>query len=254
MPDPPTSLAPHPIAELVELSATGVVLLWTSSAGGKFEDQGTGFFYRNGESRFLVTARHVLLDEKRDYRPTRVRFNLKTSKEDISKSREVTLDLWSNGKPTFRFAAEPIDLAAIPIPDSVVEGAYYREVVPDFAPPEEVFVSLGSEVLLVGFPEGFYDEANQLPIARRGSIASVYRVHFKGRPIFIVDAHLHSEMSGAPVFLAPTNTVFGRKGRFELRAGNVSFFLGVHHQGFDNLELHEVYYPDLVPSLTRRLP
>jgi hypothetical protein len=253
MANPLSSLAPHPITELVELSATGIVLIRTASAHGRFEDQGTGFLYRNGKTRFLVTAKHVFVDEKRGYLPTRVRFNVKTSKEDLSKSKEVTLELRHDGQPGFRWALDPIDLAAIQIPDSVVEGAYYSEVVPEFAPPEAVFIPLGSEVLLVGYPKGFHDEANQLPIARRGSVASVHRVHFKGRPVFIVDAHLHSVMSGSPVFLAPTTSIVGRHNQFELRSGFVSFFLGVHTQGFDELELHEVYYPELVSSLTREL-
>jgi hypothetical protein len=247
----PTTLAPTPITEPTELSAAGTVLLWRERSDGKFEDSGTGFFHRNGQSRFIVTAKHVLLDLKTGLRPRSVRIRLKTSPEDLHKAKDVTLSLWEGDSPRFRWADDPVDLAAIPVPEETTRDAYIRDVVPEYAPPDDLVVPLGAEVLIVGFPKGLYDEANNLPLARQGCVASVYRAHFNDRPVFKIDAHLHSEMSGAPVFLRPTCTLVGRKSRFELRNGLVSFFLGVHFSGLDNLELHEAYYPELVSSLTR---
>ena len=37
-------------------------------------------------------------------------------------------------------------------------------------------VALGSDVIFVGYPAGFYDVANNLPLLRRGAIASVPEV------------------------------------------------------------------------------
>ncbi len=246
----PSSLAPNPILEPTELATCGTVLLWTERKDGVFEDRGTGFFYRNGSNRFVVTARHVLLDDYDNFRSPTVRFRLKTDSEDLSKSRDVHLPLWNHGEPQFRLADDPIDLAAIPVPDDLVAGTYIRDFSPEMTPPTSLVLPLGTDVLVIGYPKGLYDEANNLPLARRGSIASVYRAHFNKRPIFKLDAHLHVQMSGAPVLLNPTATLFGRSGRFEMRNGQVSFFLGVHFRGFDTIDLHEAYYPELVERLT----
>lgn len=246
-----SSLSPTPIIEPTELAATGTVLLWTERPDGQFEDTGTGFFYRNGPSRFLVTARHVLYNERTGFRPRKVRFRVKTNAENLAESKDLELPLWQGDSPLFRWGEDPIDLAAVPVPEPLLEGAYVHDFVADFAPPEDVVIPLGADLLLVGFPKGLYDEANNLPLARRGSLASVYRAHFNRRPLFKIDAHVGSEMSGSPVLLTPTAIIAGRKDRFELRSGLVSFFLGVHVQGLDEEELHEAYYPELVTNLTR---
>lgn len=248
------SLAPTPIIEPTELAATGTVLLWTKKGRGKFTDSGTGFFYRNGSARFLVTARHVVYDGKDEDRPDTIRFRVKTNPENLGESRDIELPLWQKDRPLFRWSENPIDLAAIPVLPETLAGAYVNDFVDEFSPPLDVVIPLGADLILVGFPKGLYDEANNLPLARRGSLASVYRAHFNRRPVFKIDARLGSEMSGSPVLMLPSPVIIGRKNRFELRAGLVSFFLGVHVQGFDDEELHEAYYPDLVKSLTRATP
>lgn len=52
---------------------------------------------------------------------------------------------------------------------------------------------------MVGYPLGFHDQTNNLPVYRRASIASAYGVNFGGLPYFLIDANLHPGTSGSPV-------------------------------------------------------
>jgi hypothetical protein len=55
-------------------------------------------------------------------------------------------------------------------------------------------------VLFIGYPDGRYDQANNLPILRAGKIASLPKVDFDGKPEFLIDAQVYRGSSGSPVF------------------------------------------------------
>lgn len=63
----------------------------------------------------------------------------------------------------------------------------------------------GQEVWFVGYPEGRFDAKHNLPILRRGSIASIPGVDFNGEPMFVIDAQVFPGSSGSPVFVKLDN-------------------------------------------------
>jgi V8-like Glu-specific endopeptidase len=63
---------------------------------------------------------------------------------------------------------------------------------------EELFA--GMKILFVGYPSGFYDKANFLPVMRSGTIASIPVVDFDGKPNILLDAQVFPGSSGSPVF------------------------------------------------------
>lgn len=58
----------------------------------------------------------------------------------------------------------------------------------------------GDAIWFVGYPDGWRDELHNLPLMRRGSVSSLPRLPFDGRPEFIVDAQAFPGSSGSPVF------------------------------------------------------
>jgi hypothetical protein len=60
----------------------------------------------------------------------------------------------------------------------------------------------GNEVWFVGYPENRFDTVNNLPILRRGYIASLPKIDFEGRKQFLIDAQVFPGSSGSPVFTA----------------------------------------------------
>jgi hypothetical protein len=65
---------------------------------------------------------------------------------------------------------------------------------------DEDWLLPNTNVCFVGYPEGRYDTKNNLPMLRRGVIASIPKVDFEGRKQFLIDAHVYPGSSGSPVF------------------------------------------------------
>ncbi|MFA6276375.1 MAG: serine protease [Pedobacter sp.] len=58
----------------------------------------------------------------------------------------------------------------------------------------------GLDVWFVGYPENRFDVTNNLPLLRRGYIASYPKVDFNSRKLFVIDAQVFQGSSGSPVF------------------------------------------------------
>lgn len=58
----------------------------------------------------------------------------------------------------------------------------------------------GMKILFVGYPSGFYDKKNFLPVMRSGTIASIPAIDFNGEPSILLDAQVFPGSSGSPVF------------------------------------------------------
>ncbi|MBI5466031.1 MAG: trypsin-like peptidase domain-containing protein [Candidatus Kerfeldbacteria bacterium] len=59
----------------------------------------------------------------------------------------------------------------------------------------------GQRIIFVGYPKGFFDDLNFLPVARCGSIASIPAVDFRGKKQLLIDAQVFPGSSGSPVFV-----------------------------------------------------
>jgi hypothetical protein len=100
-----------------------------------------------------------------------------------------------------------VDLACVAVPGITRSelNLYYRTLPISMAATfTEPWLASNSEVCFVGYPAGRYDQTNQLPILRRGTIATIPQTNFNGLKQFVIDAHVHKGSSGSPVFaIAP---------------------------------------------------
>jgi len=170
----------------------------------------TGFFFEYEGEYFLITNRHVVLDETAEkvFKADSITLKLHTSKKNIPEVGYLSIDLYDGNStpvwlehPEYRGGA---DLVAIPLGkesslDGFVISAFNEK---NFVRKEDV-VYVGEEVIILGYPLGFYDEYHYFPIIRKGILASFYPVYFDGKPYFYIDARLHSGMSGSPVIFRP---------------------------------------------------
>ena len=60
-------------------------------------------------------------------------------------------------------------------------------------------------MLFIGYPQGFYDTENNLPLLRRGVIASVPGIDFNGKGQIVIDGQVFRGSSGSPVFVVQEN-------------------------------------------------
>ena len=66
-------------------------------------------------------------------------------------------------------------------------------------------VECSDDVLVVGYPMGFFDAQNIFPIVKRGIVASGWGLKWNGEPFFLVDVKLFPGSSGSVVLTKPVD-------------------------------------------------
>ena len=76
----------------------------------------TGFFFARDGRLFLVTNRHVVLDEASGHRPDRLEIELHVAPENVAETTQFSIPLYRNGKSVWREgrdSAGTIDVVAV---------------------------------------------------------------------------------------------------------------------------------------------
>jgi hypothetical protein len=165
----------------------------------------SGFFFERGGRLFLVTSRHVLIDEASKHFPDRIEIELHTDIKNLTRSIGLSVLLYHEGKSIWRQGKDTggeIDVAVI----ELERAALPKTVALQCFTPEHLQRSLeevevGTSLLIAGFPLGFHDALHHLPVARQAAIASSFGLRFQGLGYFLTDARTHRGMSGAPVVM-----------------------------------------------------
>ena len=163
----------------------------------------TGFFFQRDEKLFLATSKHVFVDEKSSHFPDRVVIKFHTDKNNATRAIDFSIPLYVRGKSQWVSGTDKtgdIDVAVIQIfrerlPSDVIFEAFG----PQNLLAQEDTVEIGTPLLIVGFPLGFYDTLHNLPVARSAINASSFALRFQGNGYFLTDARTHRGSSGAPV-------------------------------------------------------
>ena len=165
----------------------------------------SGFFFARGDRLFVVTSRHVMLDEPSGHFPDRLEIKLHVAPDNMAASTVFPIALYQGGHRLWRQGldtAGDIDVAVIEIDRSALPvTTVYRAFTPAHLPGPFDHVEVGSSLLVVGFPLGFHDTLHHLPVVRHAVIASSFGLRFKGEGYFLTDARTHRGTSGAPVVM-----------------------------------------------------
>jgi len=168
---------------------------------------GTGFLYRTfvSDNKFcllLVSNKHVYGDPQN---PIQLNFNKKDPKDPTRPLLGQTVSLQGTSFNSI-FTPHPdpsVDLACINVSKIGDEQSqvFYKcldeTLLSDF---KHERLLPGNDVWFVGYPENRFDTKNNLPILRRGYIASIPKVDYEGRCAFLIDAQVFQGSSGSPVF------------------------------------------------------
>jgi S1-C subfamily serine protease len=214
----------------------------------------SGFYFRRGERLFLVTSRHVLLDEASGHHPDRVELVLHTDPVNLTRTTVWSVPLYANGLSLWRQGVDSggeIDVAVLEIDQGrLPPGIVLHAFTPEHLEPDLEQVGIGAPLLIVGFPLGFYDTVHHLPVARQAIIASAFGVRFQEKGFFLTDARTHRGASGAPVVMRHE----GGDPKLPWR------LLGIHSAQFDvstreegedeSLGLNCAWYADVLETLT----
>jgi len=156
----------------------------------------TAFFYQHAQGSYLITNKHVVFDEESDYFPDLLKIKLHKDKHNLTLSEDYIIPLYDgSGKKTW------IEHPSITQADVVAIQLDCREIGEKFWTnaftienhiPEETTISMCEPLFVLGYPLGFYDKINNLPIIRSATIASLYSVPFEGNPFILIDSRLHA--------------------------------------------------------------
>jgi hypothetical protein len=170
---------------------------------------GTGFFFvmnveNNLESLVLVTNKHVLHGAKS--------FSMFLTKKDIN-NKPINI-------PPEKITMTDFNGYLVDHPDPNVDlcvylinpvlnywGAqgkfyYYGKMGFEMIPSEEELNDIVAveDIVMVGYPNGIWDEINNQPIIRKGITSSNPSINWNNRPLFLIDAACFPGSSGSPCF------------------------------------------------------
>lgn len=237
-------------------------LLLAATRVSTFENQrlltnASGLFFERDERLFLVTSRHVFIDEPTRHFPNRVEIELHNDPNNMARSTGFSIPLYRDGKSLWRQGldtAGEIDVAAIQLERTALPATMaYTAFTPHHLHTSPDQLEIGTSLLVVGFPLGFHDTLHHLPVVRQAVIASSFGLRFEGNGYFLTDARTHRGMSGAPVAMRVPSPVPAQR--------NLPWkLLGVHSARLDigsrdtaldeALGLNCAWYADILMTLT----
>ena len=215
------------------------VKLVTSNADGTTRT-GTGFFYKvttpEGKAcLLLVTNKHVIADCD----ALTAMLHISNGASPVGPSGNfITWDVSISSNAVYGHPDENVDLCAIDITPAFkqsMDAGSPISCVPltiENIPSEKDWENFDAieDVIMVGCPNGIFDEANNLPIFRRGTTASALPKRYNGKDEFLVDMACFPGSSGSPVFISSRGYLDRTKNEFMVDTHRF-FFLGVLYAG-----------------------
>lgn len=216
----------------------------------------SGFFFEREGRLYLVTSRHVLVDEASGHHPDRLEVVIHTHPRDLTRYMHFSMPLYAGGVALWRQGQDgggDIDVAVLQLDCSCLPGeAVIVAFTPDHLATSYESVAVDATLRIAGFPLGFRDTVHQLPVLRQAAVASPYGIRFQGKGLFLTDARTHRGTSGSPVVMRPTTTC-----SHDLKW----WLLGVHSARMDmgnrdrekdeSLGLNSAWYAQILMTLTQ---
>lgn len=199
---------------------------------------GTGFFYRFAEQDggmhvpAIVTNKHVVEGASKGVL-------LLTLQNDEGEPQDTEHFQCQFDDFEKQWTPHPeIDLCALPVA-RVLKAMEEKSKKPFFIPLNKSVIPSDEElaelkavedVLMVGYPNGLWDEINNLPLFRRGITASHPNKDWNGKSEMLIDAACFPGSSGSPVFLFSEGGYVDKRGNTNLGATRCKLF-GVLYAG-----------------------
>jgi Trypsin-like peptidase domain len=199
---------------------------------------GTGFFCRFLQDKesavaVIVTNHHVI----RGAVKSSCRFTV-TKKEDSEKPIGVYDIHFPFGEDRWlRHPDESVDLAVIPVGplfhtlrSNGFEPFYKAVRTSEMATTKDLSeASVLDPIVMVGYPNGLWDQQHNLPIARKGYAATRPSLDYNGKSEFVIDCACFPGSSGSPVFQCDIGNYVGRDGKLVI--GHRVKLLGLLYAG-----------------------
>ena len=216
----------------------------------------TGFFFRRETRLFVVTSRHVMVDEAGGHHPDRIELELHIDEANMASATHYSIPLFDTaGNGLWRQGQDgggDVDVAVIEIDGQAFPAhTVYHAFTPAHLADSGRRIDIGTNLVVIGFPLGFHDTLHHMPVARHAVLASSFGLRFQGEGYFLTDARTHRGTSGAPVVMRQNSE--GEEPELPW------LLLGIHSARLDvarDLEIDEAlglncaWYADILMTLT----
>lgn len=138
--------------------------------------------------------------------------------------------------PWFDHPSADIDLCAFPVGGILGGGllppVFFKTIPAEIIPNNKELYDLDAveDVIMIGYPNGLWDEANNYPIIRQGTTATHPATNFNGEPNFVIDIACFPGSSGSPIIQIDRGGKPDKRGNVSI-GRNIVRFLGVLHSG-----------------------
>ena len=170
---------------------------------------GTGFFFTffsNAQIQVpcIVTNKHVVDGAK----SLKLRFSL--SVDGKLANKQFTFELTDLENFIIYHPEKSVDLCIILIAELIKffkdkkEKLFYTTLTESDIPDEKYIqesVSNIEDITVIGYPDGIWDCANNLPIVRKGITATSLKYEFENTSRFLIDSAIYGGSSGSPVYI-----------------------------------------------------
>jgi hypothetical protein len=241
---------------LVEVSSLWVTTtILTQLSNGQPRGCATGFFFTDSGNLYLVTNKHVIYGNNFTHAQPMidaVELNLHTNRMNLTENEKVMINLFDRGRRIWLEHAHPaVDVVLIPV--TIDRNRFV------ISPLNNTFLELGNiivddfqKIFVMGYPFGWYDQRNNLPITRIGHLSSPFKIRFQGMPMMIGDVTTHQGMSGGPVLMQLDDyTVKKEDGsRTRMIGRRMLFLVGINSGQFELSEgrsnLISIWFSELI--------
>ncbi|MBU7583232.1 MAG: trypsin-like peptidase domain-containing protein [Nostoc sp. TH1S01] len=186
---------------------------------------GTGFFFdfpvdKHKSIPTIITNKHVITDAiKGSFQLHIANLNQESY---IPSGHFFNVDIYEFEKRWIMHPCKDIDLCAMPIQPLInnVEAdgkRVFRIPLTDnwiFSDSTLEELSAVEEILMIGYPNGLWDEFNNLPLIRRGTTATHPAIDFLGKSQMVIDAACFPGSSGSPVLIVNEGIVTKKSGLY----------------------------------------
>lgn len=156
-----------------------------------------------------------------------------------------------------------VDLAVFPLgpllnqAEKLGKRFFFAPLDEALIPTKEALAGLSGidEITMIGYPNGIWDERNNMPIVRRGITATNPKHDYNGLPIFVIDCACFPGSSGSPVLVFNQGAYSDASGGLVLGSGRVLLlgvlFAGPQHAAAGEIQTIDVPLQQVSISMSR---
>jgi hypothetical protein len=206
-------------------TSVGTGFLYAFMAG-KFDDN------RSWAIRAIVTNKHVIEKEGIRAKSGHFYFNKMDKSGKCLYGEKVRVEF--NGEEWMHHPSKEVDLSILPVGNKIKKieergerlflSSNLYEIVPA---NKQEWTRVGplEDIVTIGYPNGLWDENNNMPISRKGITATYANVNYRGKEEFLVDIPIFPGISGSPVIAYSYGNEFYESGGWGV--GGKCLFIGI---------------------------